>query len=61
MDKASYTLREFRDKTGLGRNSALQAIHSGELKAFRVGSRKWLIPHKSLEQWIEAKVAEARR
>ncbi len=38
--------------TGLSKSTVMQALWSGELKAFRKG-RAWLIPAEAVEQWIQ--------
>ncbi len=51
----SYSLKDAAQATGIGRNTLLAEIHSGKLKAVRVGERggKWVIPAKSLDEWFE--------
>lgn len=39
-------------QTGLSKSTVMQALWSGELKAFRKG-RAWLIPADAVEQWIQ--------
>jgi excisionase family DNA binding protein len=56
MNEISFTLKEAAKVSKIGRNSLLQAIHSKDLEAFRVGKRKFLIAKKSLEKFIDSKI-----
>ena len=58
-DRLSYTIKGLAEATGVGRNELLRAIHTNELKAFRVGVKggKWVIPRPEAEAWLEARTA----
>lgn len=55
--KVAYTRLELARAASVGRNAILDEIHAGRLKAFRQG-RKWLIPRKSAEEWLERRLEE---
>jgi len=61
-DRLSYTIKGLAEVTGVGRNELLRAIHTKELKAFRVGAKggKWVIPRPEAEAWLEARTASPR-
>lgn len=58
MESMNLTIKEAVRTSKIGRNSILAAIHAKELEAFRIGKRKLLVPRKSLEAFIERKIAE---
>ena len=49
-----YTMKDLCAYLGIGRNTALTLINSGEIKAFKAG-RHWLIPETSIEEYIHDK------
>ncbi len=44
------------DKIGVANSTVLQLLRNGELPGFKIGKR-WLIPVKALEAWIETRAA----
>ena len=51
-NKSAYTLREMALALGCGMNKSYDLVHSGKVKSFKVG-KKFMIPAKSLEDYIE--------
>lgn len=47
-----YTMKEFCDYLGIGRNTALSLIHEEKLKAFKAG-KHWLIPKEEVDTYIK--------
>tara|TARA_B100001989_G_C24549681_1_gene473410 strand:+ start:1833 stop:2030 length:198 start_codon:yes stop_codon:yes gene_type:complete len=52
MNSLSYTIEETSKITGLGRTCLYAELSSGRLKGVKVG-RRTLIPHTSIQQWLE--------
>lgn len=50
-----YTMKELCDYLGIGRNTAINLIHEGRLKAFKAG-RHWLIPKEEVESYIKNEI-----
>lgn len=50
-DKLAYNLPEFCKATGLGRDAAYKLIHSGQVRARKVGAN-WIIPRASIEAFL---------
>jgi len=48
----SYTVEEAAKLTGLGRTRLYKELKEGRIKAVKLG-RRTLIPHASLESWID--------
>lgn len=48
----SYSIEEARSLTGLGRTKLYQLLHTGELKARKVGTRT-IILRNDLEEFLE--------
>lgn len=44
----------------IGKNSVYDILNSGELKAFKIG-RKWKIPRKELDEYINKQVNSMKR
>lgn len=51
MEKQAYSIREFREQTGIGRNLAYKLIETGKIKTIRVG-RRILIPAWAFEEFL---------
>jgi len=58
-DRQTFTVEEAAALLGIGRNSAYQAIASGELPVVRIG-RRLLVPRAALERFLAAATAPAR-
>jgi len=52
MTALSYTIEEAAKITGLGRTRLYEELNTGRLKGVKAG-RRTLIPHSSIEQWLE--------
>ncbi len=52
MNALSYTIDEAAKITGLGRTRLYEELNTGRLKGVKAG-RRTLIPHSSIEQWLE--------
>ena len=51
-DRLALTTNEVVAVTGVGRNTVYQAIASGELKARKIGQRKFVIPVDEVKRWL---------
>lgn len=51
-DKLAYSPAEVMALLGIGRNAVYTLISSGELRARRVGVRRWLIAKGELDRWL---------
>ena len=51
------TPEDVMEELCIGRNAIYKLLDSGKLKGFRVG-RKWKIPRKSLDKFIDESIAE---
>lgn len=51
------TPEDVMEELYIGRNAVYKLLDSGKLKGFRVG-RKWKIPRKSLDQYIDDSISE---
>ena len=49
------TPEEAMDYLNVGKNAIYELLGTGEIKAFRIGTR-WKIPKKSLDDYIDGKV-----
>ena len=50
-------VREAAKLYGIGRNLLYDAIHNGELRAYKPNGRDFLLKVTEIEQWIESKPA----
>jgi hypothetical protein len=50
----AFTVSEFIDKYGVGKNLVYDEIAAGRLHAKKVGSRKTIIPKESARAWLES-------
>ena len=50
--KLSYTVKQVRDLTGVGRSTLYLAMGNGELRAVKSGNRT-LILAKDLQDWLD--------
>lgn len=55
-----YTMKEFCDYLGIGRNTALSLIHEEKLKALKVG-RHWLVPKEEVDNYIKNELKRQNR
>ena len=46
------TVNETMDVLRIGRSQCYALLHSGKLKAFRIGKKTWKISRESLEEYI---------
>jgi excisionase family DNA binding protein len=53
-EEGAFTVGEFTEKYGVGKNLVYDEIASGRLEAKKVGSRKTLIPKKSARAWLRS-------
>lgn len=58
-EPVGYALADAPHYSGVGYNTLFNAIHAGELEAFRVG-RKWVVPKYALEDWMRRRVAATK-
>ncbi len=54
--KSFIKIKEAVNYYGIGQNIFYQAIHSGELKAYKPNCRDFLLKVSEIEQWIESKL-----
>jgi excisionase family DNA binding protein len=47
----AYTVAEACEVMRLGRNTVLELLYSGQLRAIRVG-RRWVIPRAAIEDFL---------
>ena len=52
---ARLTARAWSRSSGIAERQLIDAIHSGELVAYRPGKRKYLILQEDFEAWLETK------
>lgn len=57
MKKTFIKIREAVQLFGIGKNNFYNAIHTGELKAYRPNGRDYLLKVIEIEKWIESKIA----
>ena len=50
----TFTPKDANKKTGIGIRTIYNAIHSGELKAIRLGEKRIRIRPESLEAWLKS-------
>lgn len=55
--KTFIKIKEAVELYGIGKNIFYNAIHSGELKAYRPNGRDFLLKVSEIERWIESKIA----
>lgn len=58
MDKLTYSVEEAAKVLGIGRNTAYEAVRSGEIPSVKIGKRL-LVPVKALENMLPANVEQA--
>ncbi len=56
-DRHTYTVEEAARILGIGRNSAYEAIHRGEIPAIRIG-RRVVVPRKALDDLLAGRSPE---
>ena len=52
-ERLAYTVEEVAELLGIGRSSAYQAVHSGDIPSLRIG-RRFLIPKQALDEMLRA-------
>ena len=52
------TIDETCELLGIGRNTCSELLNSGRLKGFKIGTRKWKIPRKSIDDFIMEEIKE---
>ena len=58
--KNFLTIKEAVHQYSIGKNTFYDAIHKGELKAYKPNCRDFLLKATEIEEWIEGKVYEGR-
>ncbi len=51
IKRATYTVPEAGEKLGIGKNSAYEAAHTGQIPTIRVG-RRLLVPRAALDRML---------
>lgn len=57
MDKFLLSVPEAQQVLGLGRNTVLGLLYSGQIASIKVGKRR-LVPREAIKQWIERQISE---
>lgn len=57
-DKMTVSVEEMASMLGISRSVAYQLTHEQGFPAIRVSERRLIIPIKSLERWLEERVAQ---
>jgi excisionase family DNA binding protein len=52
VERITLTMPEAQAFSGLGKNTLLKLLHTGEIQGRRIGARRWLIMRDSLESWL---------
>ena len=55
--KTFMKIKEAEEYFSIGRFSLYNAIHLGELRAYKPNSRDFLLKVSEVEKWIESKIA----
>jgi excisionase family DNA binding protein len=55
--KTFLKIKEVAELYGIGRTLLYEAIHKGELKAYKPNGRDFILKVEELEKWIESKPA----
>jgi excisionase family DNA binding protein len=58
MDQEAFSAREIERRYRIDRGTISAAIHSGDLRAHRLGLRRFLILRADLERWLSGFVVE---
>lgn len=53
--------REVAAELGVSRQTVMQLIHAGQLPAWRVGPRTFLVPRRALDEWATARAYESTK
>jgi len=56
--KDFYTVKELAEKAGVNTSYIRQILIAKKLSGYKVG-RDWMIPHKSGDDWLEARRVKA--
>lgn len=59
MEKLLHSVPEALETLSLGRTKFYEEVRAGRITIVKIGDRS-LVPYSSLQQYIEAKIAEAR-
>lgn len=54
VGRITLTMPEAQAYSGIGRNTLLRLVQTGEIQARRIGQRRWLILRDSLEAWLRS-------
>jgi len=54
--KNFLTIKEAVHQYSIGKNTFYDAIHNGELKAYKPNKRDYLLKVTEIEAWIESKI-----
>jgi excisionase family DNA binding protein len=57
---ATYTIDEYAQKLGVGRNTAYEAAHRGEIPVIKIGKRL-LVPRAAGDKMLEGEVVRRGR
>jgi excisionase family DNA binding protein len=60
LPRLAYSVPEAAHMIGIGRTKLREVVASGKIAALRI-DRRLLVPHSSIEAYIDRKLAEARR
>ncbi|WP_334110559.1 helix-turn-helix transcriptional regulator [Thermodesulfitimonas autotrophica] len=52
IKRITLTLPEALAFSGIGRNTLLKLLQTGEVQGRKIGKRRWLILRDSLEAWL---------
>ena len=58
--KLAYSPEEVTLLLPIGEKAVLELLRSGELRSFKAG-RKYVIPHASIQAWLERRTEQAAR
>lgn len=51
-EKFGLTVQEAAALSGLGRNTLLRLLQTGQVAGRKIGRRRWLVFRPSLEEWL---------
>ena len=58
MERDAFSAREVERRYGIDRGTISAAIQAGELRAHRLGRRRFLVLRADLERWLESFVVK---
>ena len=56
--KLAYDAKEASQHLPFGEARVYKLLKAGELRSFRMGT-KWVVSHKEIERWLEARTEQA--